>query len=154
MAGGGAELAFRHGDRRGSLQRQIGFTVGTHDQTRLHRLIRNVVVAINASHFLKGYQEVITYSFVDPKVQQLIHAGEEALILPSPIFGFTVGTHDQTRLHRLIRNVVVAINASHFLDQILFEPVQAGLIMGTHREADLSLKRVKTLLNDKGYQEA
>ncbi len=33
----------------------------------------------------KGYQEVITYSFVDPKVQQLIHAGEEALILPSPI---------------------------------------------------------------------
>ncbi len=25
--------------------------------------------------------------------------------------------------------------------------------MGTHREADLSLKRVKTLLNDKGYQE-
>ncbi|WP_173016251.1 hypothetical protein, partial [Klebsiella pneumoniae] len=32
----------------------------------------------------KGYQEVITYSFVDPKVQQLIHAGEEALILPIP----------------------------------------------------------------------
>ncbi|MCL0166149.1 phenylalanine--tRNA ligase beta subunit-related protein, partial [Klebsiella pneumoniae] len=27
------------------------------------------------------------------------------------------------------------------------EPVQASLIMGTHREADLSLKRVKTLLN-------
>ncbi|MCS5881171.1 hypothetical protein LNP17_18510 [Klebsiella variicola subsp. variicola] len=23
----------------------------------------------------KGYQEVITYSFVDPKIQQLIHAG-------------------------------------------------------------------------------
>jgi phenylalanyl-tRNA synthetase beta chain len=33
------------------------------------------------------------------------------------------------------------------------EPVQAGLVMGTHREADLSLKRVKTMLNDKGYQE-
>ncbi|NYY80330.1 hypothetical protein DMH27_07275 [Raoultella planticola] len=28
---------------------------------------------------------MITYSFVDPKVQQLIHPGEEALILPSPI---------------------------------------------------------------------
>lgn len=25
--------------------------------------------------------------------------------------------------------------------------------MGSHREADLSLKRVKTMLNDKGYQE-
>ncbi|OIX86907.1 phenylalanine--tRNA ligase subunit beta [Serratia fonticola] len=32
-----------------------------------------------------GYQEAITYSFVDPKVQALLHAGEEALILPSPI---------------------------------------------------------------------
>ncbi|AUP76761.1 hypothetical protein CWS02_15600 [Enterobacter sp. EA-1] len=31
------------------------------------------------------------------------------------------------------------------------EPVQAGLIMGEHREANLSLKRVRTLLNDKGY---
>ena len=33
----------------------------------------------------KGYQEVITYSFVDPKIQQLLHPGEEHLILPSPI---------------------------------------------------------------------
>lgn len=32
------------------------------------------------------------------------------------------------------------------------EPVQAGLVMGSHREADLSLKRVKTMLNDKGYR--
>lgn len=33
----------------------------------------------------KGYQEVITYSFVDPKVQKLLHPQEEALLLPSPI---------------------------------------------------------------------
>lgn len=32
-----------------------------------------------------GYQEAITYSFVDPKVQALLHPNEEALILPSPI---------------------------------------------------------------------
>lgn len=32
-----------------------------------------------------GYQEAITYSFVDPKVQALLHPAEEALILPSPI---------------------------------------------------------------------
>ncbi|TCT18461.1 phenylalanyl-tRNA synthetase beta subunit [Bibersteinia trehalosi] len=31
------------------------------------------------------YQEVITYSFVDPKVQQLLHPEQEALILPNPI---------------------------------------------------------------------
>jgi len=33
----------------------------------------------------RGFQEAITYSFVDPKVQALLHPGEEALILPSPI---------------------------------------------------------------------
>ena len=33
----------------------------------------------------KGYQEAITYSFVDPKLQNLIHPGEEALLLPNPI---------------------------------------------------------------------
>ena len=33
----------------------------------------------------KGYQEAITYSFVDPKIQALIHPGEEHLLLPSPI---------------------------------------------------------------------
>ena len=33
----------------------------------------------------KGYQEVITYSFVDPKTQQWLHPGEEHLILPNPI---------------------------------------------------------------------
>ncbi|MDC9613908.1 phenylalanine--tRNA ligase subunit beta [Xenorhabdus khoisanae] len=33
----------------------------------------------------KGYQEAITYSFVDPKIQQHLHPQEEALILPNPI---------------------------------------------------------------------
>ncbi|MGQ0286258.1 phenylalanine--tRNA ligase subunit beta [Pasteurellaceae bacterium 22721_9_1] len=31
------------------------------------------------------YQEAITYSFVDPKVQNLLHPQQEALILPNPI---------------------------------------------------------------------
>lgn len=33
----------------------------------------------------RGYQEAITYSFVDPKVQSLLHPDQEALVLPSPI---------------------------------------------------------------------
>ncbi len=33
----------------------------------------------------RGYQEAITYSFVDPKVQRLLHPEQDALILPSPI---------------------------------------------------------------------
>ncbi len=31
------------------------------------------------------YQEVVTYSFVDPKKQELLHPNQEALILPNPI---------------------------------------------------------------------
>ncbi|MEQ1966860.1 phenylalanine--tRNA ligase subunit beta [Xenorhabdus nematophila] len=33
----------------------------------------------------KGYQEAMTYSFVDPKIQQYLHPQQEALILPNPI---------------------------------------------------------------------
>lgn len=33
----------------------------------------------------RGYQEAITYSFVDPKIQSLLHPQQESLILPSPI---------------------------------------------------------------------
>lgn len=33
----------------------------------------------------RGYQEAITYSFVDPKVQQILFPGQSALILPNPI---------------------------------------------------------------------
>ncbi|XQW86599.1 phenylalanine--tRNA ligase subunit beta [Thalassotalea piscium] len=33
----------------------------------------------------RGYQEAITYSFVDPKVQALIHPGQEVMTLPHPI---------------------------------------------------------------------
>ena len=32
------------------------------------------------------YQEAITYSFVDPKVQTLLHPEIEALVLPNPNF--------------------------------------------------------------------
>jgi phenylalanyl-tRNA synthetase beta chain len=33
----------------------------------------------------RGYQEAITYSFVDPKVQQVLFPGSDALVLPNPI---------------------------------------------------------------------
>ncbi|MDP5037251.1 MAG: phenylalanine--tRNA ligase subunit beta [Alishewanella sp.] len=33
----------------------------------------------------RGYQEAITYSFVDPKVQQALFADQPALVLPNPI---------------------------------------------------------------------
>ncbi len=54
-------------------------TMGTHREANLSlKRVKNMLVD-------KGYQEVITYSFVDPKIQQLLHPQQEALILPSPI---------------------------------------------------------------------
>lgn len=58
---------------------QAGLIMGNHQEARLS--LKRVKTLLND----KGYQEVITYSFVDPKLQQLLHPGEEALILPSPI---------------------------------------------------------------------
>ena len=40
--------------------------------------LRNVLVN-------RGYQEAITYSFVDPKVQAQLHPGQETMTLPHPI---------------------------------------------------------------------
>lgn len=58
---------------------QAGLIMGTHREADLS--LKRVKTMLND----KGYQEVITYSFVDPKVQQLIHPGAEALLLPNPI---------------------------------------------------------------------
>ena len=58
---------------------QAGLVMGTHREADLS--LKRVKTMLND----KGYQEVITYSFVDPKLQQLIHPAQEALILPSPI---------------------------------------------------------------------
>ncbi|MEG2113499.1 MAG: phenylalanine--tRNA ligase subunit beta, partial [Hafnia sp.] len=58
---------------------QAGLIMGTHREADLS--LKRVKTMLND----KGYQEVITYSFVDPKVQTLLHPGEDALLLPSPI---------------------------------------------------------------------
>lgn len=58
---------------------RAGLIMGTHREADLS--LKRVKTMLND----KGYQEVITYSFVDPKVQQLIHHGVEALLLPNPI---------------------------------------------------------------------
>ncbi len=40
---------------------------------------------VRAMLVARGFQEAVTYSFVDPKLQELIHPGEQAMILPNPI---------------------------------------------------------------------
>ncbi|EON88643.1 phenylalanine--tRNA ligase subunit beta [Plesiomonas shigelloides] len=50
-----------------------------------HREANLPLKRVKAALVDKGYQEAITYSFVAPKVQALLHPGEEAMILPNPI---------------------------------------------------------------------
>ncbi|WP_028762065.1 phenylalanine--tRNA ligase subunit beta [Shewanella colwelliana] len=40
---------------------------------------------VRAMMVARGFQEAVTYSFVDPKLQELVHPGETAMILPNPI---------------------------------------------------------------------
>lgn len=40
--------------------------------------VRSLLVA-------RGFQEAVTYSFVDPKLQNLVHPSEQAMVLPNPI---------------------------------------------------------------------
>lgn len=42
------------------------------------RRVRAMLVA-------RGFQEAVTYSFVDPKLQKLVHPDSEAMVLPNPI---------------------------------------------------------------------
>ncbi|WDD96799.1 phenylalanine--tRNA ligase subunit beta [Thalassomonas actiniarum] len=54
-------------------------TMPTHREAELSvAKLRNTLVG-------RGYQEAITYSFVDPKVQELLHPGQEVMTLPHPI---------------------------------------------------------------------
>lgn len=58
---------------------QAGLVMGQHREASLPlKRVKTMLVD-------KGYQEVITYSFVDPKMQQWLHPDEEALVLPNPI---------------------------------------------------------------------
>ncbi|MEE3608116.1 phenylalanine--tRNA ligase subunit beta [Avibacterium paragallinarum] len=43
------------------------------------------MVRVRTAFVDSDYQEVVSYSFVDPEVQQLLHPEQEALILPNPI---------------------------------------------------------------------
>ncbi|TRX56979.1 phenylalanine--tRNA ligase subunit beta [Thalassomonas sp. M1454] len=54
-------------------------TMRSHKEAKLNiAKFRNALVN-------RGYQEAITYSFVDPKVQSLLHPEQEVLVLPHPI---------------------------------------------------------------------
>ncbi|MCZ0819896.1 phenylalanine--tRNA ligase subunit beta [Dickeya solani] len=104
-----------------------------------------------------GFQEAITYSFVDPKIQSLIHPGEEALILPSPIsvemsamrlslwsglLGAVVYNQNrqQSRL-RLFESGLRFVPDQHADLGVRQETMLAGVITGTRYEEHWDLAR-------------
>ena len=105
----------------------------------------------------KGYQEVITYSFVDPKIQQLLHPGEESLILPNPIAS-DMSAMRLSLLPGLLNTVVYNQNRQQsrvriFESGLRFVPdthanlgirqdlMLAGAICGSHYEEHWDLER-------------
>ncbi len=58
---------------------QAALAMSKHQESRISvHSLRDLLVA-------RGYQEAITYSFVDPKVQETLFPGQSALVLPNPI---------------------------------------------------------------------
>lgn len=130
---------------------QAALVMGDHLEARLSlKRIKSMLVD-------KGYQEVITYSFVDPKVQRLLHPQEEALLLPNPIssemsamrlslwaglLGTTV--YNQNRQQGRVRlfesglRFIPDANAEMGIRQ---EPVLSGVICGNRYEEHWDLAK-------------
>ncbi|RXK34209.1 phenylalanine--tRNA ligase subunit beta [Arsenophonus endosymbiont of Bemisia tabaci Asia II 3] len=119
----------------------------------------------------RDYNEAITYSFVDPKIQQLLHPDSDAMILPDPISAdmsvmrlsllpglLTTVIYNQNRQQNRIRlfetglRFVPDVTAEHGIRQ---ELMLAGLITGNRYEEHWSQeKRAVDFFDIKGDVEA
>ncbi|MBZ0334060.1 phenylalanine--tRNA ligase subunit beta [Marinobacter sp. AL4B] len=98
--------------------------------------VRNFFVA-------QGYQEAITYSFVDPKVQQLVDPDREGIALANPISAdlsvmrttlwsglIKTVQHNQNRQQPRIRLFETGLRFVKDGDQIDQQPMLAGVVVG------------------------
>lgn len=109
---------------------QAGLIMGSHREADLSlKRVKTMLVD-------KGYQEVITYSFVDPKVQQLLHPGEENLILPSPISS-EMSAMRLSLLPGLLNTVVYNQNRQQARVRIF----ESGLRFVPDTQADLGIRQ-------------
>lgn len=84
----------------------------------------------------RGFQEAITYSFVDPKVQALLHPGEEALILPSPI-----STEMSAMRLSLWSGLLTAVVNNQNRQQSRVRLFESGLRFVPDTQADLGIRQ-------------
>lgn len=119
----------------------------------------------------RGYNEAITYSFVDPKIQRLLHPDSDSIILPNPISInmsamrlsllpglLTTVIYNQNRQQNRIRlfetglRFVPDISVEHGIQQ---ELMLGGVITGNRYEEHWSQeKRVVDFFDIKGDVEA
>lgn len=104
----------------------------------------------------RDFQEVVTYSFVDPKLQDYFHAGEENLTLPNPISIemsqmrlslftnlLTTLSYNQKRQNKRVRifeTGLTFIPDAQAESQVLQKPVLAGLISGENYRTSWAVK--------------
>jgi phenylalanyl-tRNA synthetase beta chain len=105
------------------------------ERFRIHELMSNL-----------GYHETITYSFTDPKLQQLLNNTNQALTLLNPISPelsemrtslwpglITVAKHNLNRKHRQIRifEIGLCFEKNSGSGELLQQQFLAGLLTGT-----------------------
>ncbi|WP_034947848.1 phenylalanine--tRNA ligase subunit beta [Erwinia oleae] len=84
----------------------------------------------------KGYQEAITYSFVDPKVQALLHPGEAPLVLPSPI-----SVEMSAMRLSLLTGLLTAVEYNQNRQQSRVRLFEAGLRFVPDTQANLGIRQ-------------
>lgn len=98
-----------------------------------------------------GYQEAITYSFVDPKIQQLLHPDANALSLPNPI-----STELSAMRLSLWTGLLGALRYNQNRQQIRIRLFESGLRFTPDNNAELNIRQevvLSGLINGPLYEE-
>jgi len=126
------------------------------------------VSAIRHFFVAEGYQEAVTYSFVDPKVQHLIDPEHESIALANPISADlsvmrttlwsgllkTVG-YNQNRQQPRIRLFETGLRFERVMGEIRQQPMLAGVVVGDqHPENWVNGRRTADFFDVKGELES
>lgn len=84
----------------------------------------------------RGYQEVITYSFVDPKIQAFLHPEQTSLLLPNP-----VSVEMSAMRLSLWTGLLVTVVYNQNRQQQRIRLFESGLCFISDKEADLGIRQ-------------
>ncbi|WP_342221989.1 phenylalanine--tRNA ligase subunit beta [Candidatus Fukatsuia endosymbiont of Tuberolachnus salignus] len=84
----------------------------------------------------RGYQEAITYSFVDPEMQALLHPQQESLILPNPI------SADMSAMRlSLLTGLLSAVIYNQHRQQTRLRMFESGLCFTPDKSAEFEVRQ-------------